>query len=289
MPAPIACGVAGWSYPDWDGYVYPSGLKDKLAYLAPFFDMIEINSTFYRPPEKRLARSWATRIANLPGFFFTAKLHQDVTHHGRIEPEMVRAFHEGLEPLLPDNRLRHLLAQFRYDFADAPDTRRHLDTIAHRFGGIGNLTLELRHQSWQMPDALEYLGSLDVSVANLDYPAGHDGFTLNLCTVGRHAYLRLHGRNAKAWYSREAGRDETYNYLYSADEIEGIAKRAMELAKRSASLTIVANNHYQGKEAVNALELRARLETRAIPVPPLLKHRYPRLESIASRAPGELF
>jgi len=286
--APIACGVAGWSYPDWDGYVYPSGLKDKLSYLAPFFDVIEINSTFYRPPEKRLSRSWAERVTNLPDFHFTAKLHQDVTHRGLIEPEMVRAFHEGLEPLTQAGRLRHLLAQFRYDFADSPDTRRHLDAVADRFGGIGELTLELRNHSWQMPDALQYLGSLHVNVANLDYPAGHDGFTLRTCTVGSHAYLRLHGRNAKAWYSSGAGRDETYNYLYSTGEIRDIAQRALELARRSSTLTVIANNHYQGKEAVNALELRAMLQTRPVPVPPLLKQRYPQLEAIASPVPGQL-
>ena len=27
----IAFGIAGWSYPDWTGSVYPPGVKDKLA------------------------------------------------------------------------------------------------------------------------------------------------------------------------------------------------------------------------------------------------------------------
>ena len=35
-------------------------------------------------------------------------------------------------------------------------------------------------------------------------------------------YLRLHGRNTKAWFSK-AGRDDTYNYLYSKDEMDSIA------------------------------------------------------------------
>ena len=47
----IRCGVAGWSYPDWEGYVYPAGVRDHLGYLLRYVDMIEINSTFYRPPK----------------------------------------------------------------------------------------------------------------------------------------------------------------------------------------------------------------------------------------------
>jgi len=44
----FASGPAGWSYKDWEGTVYPPhGSKfDQLAYLASFFDTIEINSPF---------------------------------------------------------------------------------------------------------------------------------------------------------------------------------------------------------------------------------------------------
>ena len=35
----IKCGIAGWSYDDWEGYVYPPGTRDKLRYIALFFFM----------------------------------------------------------------------------------------------------------------------------------------------------------------------------------------------------------------------------------------------------------
>ncbi|MBM4142743.1 MAG: DUF72 domain-containing protein [Lentisphaerae bacterium] len=273
-------GIAGWSYPDWDGYVYPPGTKDKLDYIAPYVDAIEINSTFYRPPSARTARSWAARTAGLPDFFFTAKLHQDVTHGGRIEPAMVKAFREGLAPLRAADKLKHLLAQFRWDFADTPETRAHLAAVRDDFGGIANLTLELRHNSWQSPDALDFLRGLDVTVANLDYPMARNSFSLRLCDVGAHAYLRLHGRNYDAWFDRAAGRDETYNYLYSARELDEIVKRAVALAAKSQSLILVANNHYQGKEVANALQLKALATGRKVGVPPLLMEKYPALEAI---------
>jgi len=278
---PVSCGVAGWSYPDWEGFVYPPRTRDKLRYIAEFVDCIEINSTFYRPPDARTAAAWVARTEGLGAFYFTAKLHQDVTHKGRIEASLVTAFRDGLAPLVEAGRLRHLLAQFRYDFADTADTRRHLERVADAFGGEVPLTVEVRHRSWQLPPAMQFLGDVGVNVATLDYPAGRDAFDASLCAVGRHAYFRLHGRNRKAWFSKEAGRDETYNYLYDAGELDGLVARVRELARMSSTLTVIANNHYQGKEAVNALEIKARLQGGPVRVPPLLRERYPRLNTIS--------
>jgi len=243
-------------------------------------DVIEVNSTFYRPPDARTTESWARRTADLPDFFFTAKLHQDVTHRGVIDPATVAAFHGGLKPLVAAGKLKHLLAQFRYDFSDCREARDHLSKVSGSFGDVTNLTLELRHNSWQSPSALEFLASLGVTVANLDYPLTRNSFNLRICPVGQHAYLRLHGRNAKAWFDRKAGRDETYNYCYSRKELEDILDRAATLAKMTKSLTLVANNHYQGKEVVNALQLKATLANGRVPVPPGLSEKYPQLDDI---------
>ena len=49
MDGKILIGPAGWAYKDWDGIVYPPGLKRSLhpaEYLAQFFDLIEINTSF---------------------------------------------------------------------------------------------------------------------------------------------------------------------------------------------------------------------------------------------------
>jgi len=278
----IACGVAGWSYPDWQGFVYDRGVKDKLRFIAGYFDVIEVNSTFYRPPDARTVASWADRTADLQGFFFTAKINREVTHEGTVSSAMADAFERGLAPLREAGRLRHLLAQFRYDFADGADTRMHLERILARYGGLSNLTLELRHNSWQSPLAMDFLRSLGVGIANLDYPVARDSFSLRQCLVGEHAYLRLHGRNYKAWFSK-SGRDATYNYLYPENELKEIVERAVAIARNSKSLTLIANNHYQGKEAVNALQIRSMISGRKVKVPPALLRKYPELEKIAAR------
>jgi len=285
----IRVGIAGWSYPDWDGYVYDRGVKDKLRFIAGYVDMIEINSTFYRPPTEKNSESWLRQTADLRGFYFTAKLHQEITHEGVLVDDMVRAFHEGFAPLTDAGRLKHLLAQFRWDFADQPETRQHLSAIHEKFRDMPQLVLELRHASWQSPQALEFLGGLGVTVANLDYPLAKNSFSLQECRVGPDGYLRLHGRNAEKWFDKKAGRDETYNYYYSAREIDGIKDRALSLAKTYRALTIVANNHYEGKEVANALQMKASLSGRKVKVPPALLGRYPDLKAIAKPDAGMLF
>src|SRR5512142_1262233 len=117
MTCPVYIGIAGWSYPDWEGIVYTDPKADQLEYVSGYVDCIEINSSFYRPPIERNARSWLDRTAPRPEFFFTAKLHQSFTHEGKIDPAVVKQFHEGFRPLLDAGKLKHVLAQFRYDFA----------------------------------------------------------------------------------------------------------------------------------------------------------------------------
>src|ERR1700739_3116993 len=79
----VRVGPAGWSYPDWAGYVYPSRRSKgchEAAYLAEFFDTIEINTSFYQPLPPDHAAQWIDRVAANPRFVFTAKLWQRFTH-----------------------------------------------------------------------------------------------------------------------------------------------------------------------------------------------------------------
>jgi uncharacterized protein YecE (DUF72 family) len=79
----IRIGPAGWSYPDWSGYVYPSPRPKgfhEATYLAQFFDTIEINTSFYSPLQPGHAHQWLERVADNPRFLFTAKLWQRFTH-----------------------------------------------------------------------------------------------------------------------------------------------------------------------------------------------------------------
>lgn len=280
MSSLIYIGIAGWSYPDWKGIVYTSAGMDELEYVSGFVDCLEINSTFYRPPAESNSKSWLRRTAAKPQFFFTAKLHRDFTHEGKIDPATVKQFHKGFEPLLQEGKLRHLLIQFRYDFSDRPDSRRHLATIVENFRQVFNLAVEVRHKSWEAPDALNFLRDLGVAVCNLDYPTGSNSFNLQRCIVGEHGYFRMHGRNREKWFSK-AGRDETYDYYYNDEELSQIKGRVEGLAGAFKTLTVIANNHYRGAELANAIELKALLSGQKQPVPEGLLKAYPGLARIA--------
>ncbi|UCF17853.1 MAG: DUF72 domain-containing protein [Phycisphaerales bacterium] len=280
MSSEIYVGIAGWSYPDWKGIVYLDSKTDQLEYVSRFVDCVEINSTFYRPPVEHNSKSWLMRTAAKSGFFFTAKLHHEITHKGKIDQATVKQFHVGFEPLLDEGKLRHLLIQFKYDFSDTAQGRQHLSKIVENFRDTFNLVTELRHKSWESPDALCFLRGLGVTVCNLDYPTTWNSFNMQQCTVGEHGYFRMHGRNKEKWFSK-AGRDETYNYYYNKDELYQIKERIGKLADAFKTLTVIANNHYRGAELANALELKALLTGQKQPVPEGLLRAYPDLERIA--------
>jgi uncharacterized protein YecE (DUF72 family) len=280
MTGKVYIGVAGWSYPDWKGIVYTDSKVDQLEYVSRFVDCIEINSTFYRPPFEKTTKSWLQRTSGKKDFFFTAKLYQDFTHKGKIDAGMVKYFHQGFKPFLEAGKLKNLLVQFRYDFADSPESRRHLTSIVENFRDAFELAVEVRHKSWQQKEALEFLAELGVTVCNLDYPTTYNSFNLKYCTVGRSGYFRMHGRNSEKWFSK-AGRDETYDYYYNGEELAGIHDRIEKLAEAFEFLTVIANNHYRGAELANAIELKALLSGEKQPVPEGLLKTYPNLASIA--------
>lgn len=280
MENPVYIGVAGWSYPDWNGIVYTDKKIDQLAYVSGFVDCIEINSTFYRPPTERNSDSWLERTADKRDFFFTAKLHRDFTHEGKIEAETVKQFHAGFAPMLAAGKLKHLLIQFRYDFDDTSRNRKHLSEIVKHFVDAFGLAVEVRHKSWQKPDPLKFLEDLGVTVCNLDYPTTYNSFNLQLCTVGKFGYFRLHGRNTEKWFSKST-RDETYDYCYNENELNQVEQRITELAKAFQTLTVIANNHYRGAELANALELKCLLTGQKQHVPAGLFRTYPQLAKIA--------
>jgi uncharacterized protein YecE (DUF72 family) len=284
MGCPVYFGVAGWTYPDWEGIVYQTKSMDQLAYVSSFVDVIELNNTFYRPPSERNSISWLKRTEDRKGFFFTAKLNKDFTHEGKFDTEMVKLFHSGLGPLVKAGRLRHLLAQFKWDFADSAASRKLLQRVMEAFGETFHIVVEVRHNSWQEPAALDWLRALGVAVCNLDYPLSSTAFSMQVCDVGEHGYFRMHGRNAKSWFSKDAGRDEVYNYTYDQKELGQIKGRIDKLRESLKSLTVIGNNHYRGAELANVLELKAMVTNKKLDVPEGLVKVYPDLAKIAAAA-----
>jgi uncharacterized protein YecE (DUF72 family) len=285
MTATIRVGPAGWSYPDWEGRVYPSGKGrgfDRLAFLAGYFDLIEINATFYRPASPAVAAGWARRVAENPVFRFTAKLHRNFTHEETpVSTGELRIWNAGLEPLRAAGLLGAVLAQFPYSFHCTEENRSKLSRIRELFPG-DPLVLEARHRSWGAPEVAPFLKEQGIGFCNIDQPPVSYSLPPSAIATSPVGYVRLHGRNAADWFREDAGRDDRYNYLYSAAELTEWTERMRTVGKKVPAVYVVANNHFRGQAACNALEIRSRLEGRKVRVPPPLLAAYPRLREIAS-------
>lgn len=283
----LLIGTAGWSYPDWAGAVYPSPKRrdfDPLPYLARHFDLVEINASFYRLPPLRVVESWLRRVDGFPRFRFLFKAPRSWTHPGlgAGEPEAPAAAVAELAGRLHDaGRLGAVLLQFPWSFRDAPASRARVDALLRRLEPLP-AAVEVRHASFARGDWLHWLGERGALPVNVDQPALRDCLPLESATGPDAAYFRLHGRNAAAWFAASAGRDQRYDYLYAAAELDAIAARVRSAAERVATLFVVTNNHYGGQAAVNALELRAKLLEERVRVPRSLLARYPQLAEIAT-------
>ena len=280
----IRIGPAGWSYKDWEGIVYPQkpGKKfDPLEYLAQYFNTIEINSSFYRPPAASTTKAWANRVAANKDFVFTAKLHRVFTHErGKATAEDEKLFREGMDVLAKAEKLGSVLLQFPWSFKNTPDDRIYLAQLLERFSDYP-LVVEVRHSSWNNEEVYEWFADRGVGVCNIDQPVFKRSIRPAAMTTSPIGYVRLHGRNYQDWFRDKAGRDERYNYLYSLDELDPWITRIKEVAKSARETYVITNNHFRGQAVVNAVEIKAALAEEPVPAPEPLFKTYPRLSESA--------
>jgi uncharacterized protein YecE (DUF72 family) len=272
----IRVGTSGWHYPagagTWNGVFYPGRRPrgfDELAYYAERFDTVEVNSSFYRMPELDMSRAWLRRTPS--SFLFAAKLYQKFTHpdmylarDGVQDWDLSRAdfdlFRTGIGPLAESGRLAAVLAQFPPSFHSTTAAADYLDWL---LGGLSGypLAVELRHKSWS-DDAIatrQILSQHRAAWVLIDEPKFESSVRqpLDLVPIAEAplAYLRLHGRNAAAWWDHAQAEDR-YNYSYSADELSPFARAAEDAARTGRKVLIYFNNHFSAKSVANASVLK---------------------------------
>jgi uncharacterized protein YecE (DUF72 family) len=278
----IRVGPAGWSYSDWAGVVYPKPRPrgfDPLVFLAGFFDALELNTSFYRPVSPHNARRWLERTEFNREFRFTAKLWRRFTHEreGVWTADEVRRTREGLEVLREEGRLGAVLVQFPWSFRNTEENRDWLDAVVSTFGDWP-LVLEVRHASWNEPDVYAELAERGVGFVNIDQPLFRNSLGPSARVTSSVGYVRVHGRNYRDWFRKQAGPVERYDYLYSAKELKPWVERTRLLAAhpRVEDVYVVTNNHARGKGVANGLMLQAMLTGRKARAPETLVREYPR-------------
>ncbi len=270
-PMTIRVGCSGWSYEDWVGRFYPLGLAKKkgewLGYYARFFDVVEINSTYYRPPGERQVQSWIKKgKERVGGFEYSVKMPGLVTHQALVEGDEDKAlfwtvaFEKAcLAPLNDSDLLGGVLFQL------PPHFRREGGALSRLAGVLDalapkeyDLAVEFRHRSWLdegggdlNPSASEVLKERNAANVFVDGPGRQKAMSL----TADHAYIRFHGRNYDIWYGREKESDhrlDRYDYLYKEDQLSPWVPRIREAELKTRAVRIFFNNHARAKSIKNA-------------------------------------
>ena len=295
----ILVGTASWSDPGFVERWYPKGMpaRDRLAWYAQHFDLVEVNSTFYAVPDPRMVQRWSAQTPD--HFVFDVKLHQLLSRHstpakllpphlqrtassdekGRVkltaelEEMVLREFLRSLAILRKEDKLGALLLQLSPSFSPRKHKLEELDQVIAATREDG-LAIEFRNRNWVMDDQLaatmNFLRQRSVAFVNVDAPAT-EHFTImppemNEVTDPDLAYLRLHGRDAEA-YIKGKTVAARFNYDYSDEEVDEVAQRSRGLANQAREVHVLFNNNALDYAPRAALRLRKALKQIVAPPP----------------------
>lgn len=232
-------GCSGWYYDHWVGRFYPEDLdKTKwLEYYAEHFNTVEVNSTFYRFPTKRMLRSWYRRTPE--DFVFTLKANQLITHKKKFKGTqgLVDRFYQLAELL--EDKLACILFQI------PPFLSKDivfLKAVIEQLDLEKDSVVEFRNQSWFCEEVYSLLRENRVGFCTISAP----NLPQDLVATSHNAYVRFHGRN------------DWYRYLYSKGELQKWAEKIQRLEVKNVFCYF--NNDYQANAVTNCQQLRENLE-----------------------------
>ena len=128
------------------------------------------------------------------------------------------------------------------------------------------LAIEFRNRNWaigdQLQSTIDFVRKHGAIFVNVDAPAS-DHFTVmrsdvDEVTNSNVAYLRLHGRNAKAYITGKTVAAR-FDYDYNEKEIAEVAERSRKLAKEARELHVIFNNNNLDYAPRAAIRLRKAL------------------------------
>ena len=295
----ILVGTASWSDPGFVRHWYPKKLRayERLGWYAQHFEMVEVNSTFYSVPDVRMIERWCA--ATPDGFIFDVKLHQFFSFHstaakllppdlqkrakiddkGKVKltpalaETMIELFLRSTSILRESGKLGAFLLQLSPAFSPRRHKLEELELLIDMLSDY-QLAVEFRNRNWvigeQFRETIEFLERHRTSFVNVDAPAA-EHFTVmpsNLDEITNPclAYLRLHGRNARAYLTGKTVAAR-FDYDYSDDEIAEVAERSKKLARKTSELHVIFNNNNLDYAPRAAARLRVALD-QLMSVPP---------------------
>lgn len=236
----------------------------RLAYYASYFDLVEIDSTFYGLVASHVWERWLAQVQ--PSFTFHVKAPGALTLHVRdLSPEERRAqgkaFLASLQPVVERGQLGVILLQFPPWF-DA--TRQHRATVERLVDFLHPLrvAVEFRERSWYASEertgrTLEWLQALGAVHVICDEPdAGRTTVPyVPSATVPDLAMIRMHGRNRETWNQKGlTSSKERFHYRYTKDELRELLPDVRRLDGQVREVHILMNNNSNNDAVWNAFD-----------------------------------
>jgi uncharacterized protein YecE (DUF72 family) len=245
----IRIGTSGYSFADWVGTFYPQGTSRSrmLDEYVRHFDVVEINSSYYRIPRAAMFARMEQKTP--PGFEFVVKLYKGMTHEIEDDASIYREFADSVVPLKEAEKFGGYLAQFPWKFKNSEEARAHLAVIRRHLRD-DPLFVEFRHDSWIRDDTFDFLREHGIGYCCVDEPSLKGLVPPIAETTVSTAYVRLHGRNAGNWWGRGGG--DRYDYDYSKQELGEWSGKLLKLERKSDKVYAFFNNCHAGQAARNA-------------------------------------
>jgi uncharacterized protein YecE (DUF72 family) len=282
--AKIRVGTASWTDKTLlaSGW-YPADVQsaeERLGYYAERFPLVEVDSTYYTPPNERNSDLWVARTP--AGFTFNIKAFSLLTQHPTkpsalykdLRPEGVtknlylrdvedstvdavwERFLAALEPLHAAGKLGAVLFQFPQWFPISRRNKHYLLECKRRCEPY-RICVEFRNKTWLSEDneaeTLDFLTSYGLPYVCVDMPQGHPSSVPPVVAATADlAVVRFHGHSDK-WTSRDIY--ERFGYRYSADELRAWAPKLQDLASQAKETHVLMNNCYADYAQTNAQQL----------------------------------
>jgi uncharacterized protein YecE (DUF72 family) len=282
--ADIRVGTASWTdktllasgwYPD-----DATSAADRLAYYAGKFRVVEVDSTYYTPPNERNSELWVDRTP--PGFTFNIKAFSLLTQHPTkpsalykdLRPEGVtknlylkdveestadqvwERFLSALEPLHAAGKLGAILFQFPQWFPIGKRNKQYILDCKARCEPY-RICIEFRNKTWMsdpnQAETLDFLTSYGLPYVCVDMPQGHtSSIPPVVAATADLAVVRFHGHSDK-WTSRDIY--DRFGYKYSTAELTAWAPKLADLGAHAKETHVLMNNCYSDYAQTNAQQL----------------------------------
>jgi len=266
--------ASGWYPPDVDT------AEARLQYYASQFPLVEVDSTYYTPPNERNSELWVTRTPE--HFTFNVKAFSLLTQHptrvsalykdlrpetekrnvyakdldDAVVDEVWERFLAALEPLHAAGKLGAVLFQFPQWFPIGRANKTYVLECKRRCDPY-RICVEFRNATWMSEDnaaeTLDFLRSYAVPYVCVDMPQGYPSSIPPVTAATADlAVMRFHGHSDK-WDSRDIY--ERFGYLYSEEELKEWAPKLRELGDRARETHVLMNNCYRNYAQTNAQQL----------------------------------